>query len=140
VNFPEPRKVRRAPRRRDRQRLGQQAERGQVVAVSHQPGGTYNASADWYLIGGDESALPAIGTILEALPAACSAHVFVEAANKTEELTKIRLVGRGCTTAAHRMSGEGWSRRCRSFRSRMVTVACGSVAKPVSCAISAATC
>jgi NADPH-dependent ferric siderophore reductase len=75
-----------APRRRDRQRLGQQAQRGQVVAVSHQPGGAYNASADWYLIGGDESALPAIGTILEALPAAGSAHVFVEAANKTEEL------------------------------------------------------
>jgi NADPH-dependent ferric siderophore reductase len=65
-----------------------QAQRGQVVAVSHQPGGAYkmDALADWYLIGGDESALPAIGTILEALPAACAAHVFIEAADEAEEL------------------------------------------------------
>ena len=46
----------------------QQAQPGQVVAVSHQPGGAYkvDAEADWYLIGGDEAALPAVGTLLEA--------------------------------------------------------------------------
>jgi NADPH-dependent ferric siderophore reductase len=66
----------------------QQARPAQIVAVSHQPGGAYkvDADADWYLIGGDEAALPAIGTLLEALPAHCSAHVFVEVANEAEEL------------------------------------------------------
>jgi NADPH-dependent ferric siderophore reductase len=66
----------------------EQAKPGQVVAVSHQPGGAYkvHAEANWYLIGGDESALPAIGTLLEALPASCFAHVFVEVADAGEEL------------------------------------------------------
>jgi NADPH-dependent ferric siderophore reductase len=67
----------------------QQAQPGQVVAVSQQPGGAYklDAPADWYLIGGDEAALPAVGTLLEALPASCFAHVFVEVADAEEELT-----------------------------------------------------
>jgi len=66
----------------------QQAQPGQVVAVSHQPGGAYkiDAEADWYLIGGDEAALPAIGTLLDALPASSFAHVFVEVADEAEEL------------------------------------------------------
>ena len=66
----------------------QQAKPGQVVAVSHQPGGAYkiDAEADWYFIGGDEAALPAIGTLLEALPTTCAAQVFVEVANEDEEL------------------------------------------------------
>lgn len=66
----------------------QQAQPGQVVAVSHQPGGAYkiDPQAQWYLIGGDEAALPAIGTLLEALPAHCSAHVFVEVADEAEQL------------------------------------------------------
>jgi NADPH-dependent ferric siderophore reductase len=66
----------------------QQAQPGQMVAVSHQPGGAYkiDPQAQWYLIGGDEAALPAIGTLLEALPAHCSAHVFVEVTNEAEEL------------------------------------------------------
>lgn len=58
------------------------------MAVSHQPGGAYkvDAEADWYLIGGDEAALPAVATLLEALPASCFAHVFVEVADAAEEL------------------------------------------------------
>ena len=66
----------------------QQARPGQMVAVSHQPGGSYKVddAADWYLIGGDEAALPAVGTLLEALPASCFAHVFVEVADAAEEL------------------------------------------------------
>ncbi len=65
----------------------QQARPGQVVAVSQQPGGAYkvDAEAEWYLIGGDEAALPAVGTLLEALPPTGSAHVFVEVANEAEE-------------------------------------------------------
>ena len=66
----------------------QQARPGQLVAISHQPGGAYKvvAEANWYLIGGDEAALPAVGTLLEALPASCFAHVFVEVADGVEEL------------------------------------------------------
>ena len=66
----------------------QQARPGQLIAVSHQPGGAYkvHAEANWYLIGGDEAALPAVGTLLEALPASCFAHVFVEVADGAEEL------------------------------------------------------
>ena len=66
----------------------EQARPGQVVAVSRQPGGAYkvDGAADWYLIGGDEAALPAVATLLEALPASCFAHVFVEVADAAEEL------------------------------------------------------
>lgn len=66
----------------------EQARPGQVVAVSHQPGGAHkvDAEANWYLIGGDEAALPAVATLLEALPASCAAHVFVEVADAAEEI------------------------------------------------------
>lgn len=66
----------------------EQAKPGHVVAVSHQPGGAYkvDAEADWYLIGGDETALPAVGTLIETLPPSCFAHVFVEVADAAEEL------------------------------------------------------
>lgn len=63
------------------------AKVGDVLAVSGQPGGAYNidAAADWYLIAGDESALPGLATILEALPAGKQARVLVEVANRDEE-------------------------------------------------------
>jgi NADPH-dependent ferric siderophore reductase len=58
----------------------QSAKAGDVVAVTL-PGGPYviDAEADWYLLGGDESALPALETILEELPAGKPVHVMVEA-------------------------------------------------------------
>jgi NADPH-dependent ferric siderophore reductase len=44
------------------------------------PGGAYapDPAADWHLIAGDESAIPAIGAAIEALPAGTPAYVFVE--------------------------------------------------------------
>ena len=65
-----------------------QARPGQVVAVSNQPGGAYKVdiAAHWYLIGGDAAALPAMATLLEALPASCFAHVFAEVADGAERL------------------------------------------------------
>ncbi|GAA3764987.1 siderophore-interacting protein [Plantactinospora mayteni] len=42
-------------------------------------------STDWMLLAGDESALPAIGTIVEALPAGAHAHAFVELPDPAEE-------------------------------------------------------
>jgi len=62
------------------------AKAGDVVAMT-QPGGAYavDAAADWYLIAGDESALPAIETILEQLPAGAKSHVIVEVDDAGEE-------------------------------------------------------
>ncbi|MEU3348662.1 siderophore-interacting protein [Streptomyces sp. NPDC006700] len=51
------------------------------------PGGAYapDASADWHLLVGDESALPAIARSLEALPEGATAHAFIEVAGPEEE-------------------------------------------------------
>ncbi|MEV8316973.1 siderophore-interacting protein [Streptomyces sp. NPDC059900] len=51
------------------------------------PGGGYapDAGADWHLIAGDESALPAIAASLEALPEGATAYAFVEVADADEE-------------------------------------------------------
>ncbi|MEU8361448.1 siderophore-interacting protein [Nonomuraea sp. NPDC048882] len=51
------------------------------------PGGAYapSAEADWHLLAGDESALPAIGVALERLPAGAPAKVFIEVENAAEE-------------------------------------------------------
>lgn len=65
----------------------QNARAGDLVAVSGQPGGAYTLApeADWYVIAGDESALPAIGTLLEALPSGVQAQVLVEVPGPAEE-------------------------------------------------------
>ncbi|MGW3291985.1 siderophore-interacting protein [Streptomyces sp. NPDC001002] len=51
------------------------------------PGGAYapNPEADWHLLVGDESALPAIARSLEALPAGAVAHAFIEISGPEEE-------------------------------------------------------
>ncbi|GIG92707.1 siderophore-interacting protein [Plantactinospora endophytica] len=51
------------------------------------PGGGYapDPLADWHLLVGDESALPAIGAALERLPHGVPARVFVEVADADEE-------------------------------------------------------
>ncbi|MFG3712375.1 siderophore-interacting protein [Micromonospora sp. NPDC047730] len=58
------------------------------------PGGAYAPSpdADWHLLVGDESALPAIAAALERLPADAPAVAFVEVADPAEEQ---RLVSPG---------------------------------------------
>ena len=62
------------------------AEPGDVMAVTL-PGGPYtiDETADWYLIAGDESALPAIETILEDLPSGKPAYVIAEVGDASEE-------------------------------------------------------
>ncbi|MEU0471486.1 siderophore-interacting protein [Streptomyces olivaceus] len=51
------------------------------------PGGAYapDTTADWHLLAGDESALPAIARSLEALPDGARAVVFVEVDGPEEE-------------------------------------------------------
>jgi NADPH-dependent ferric siderophore reductase len=63
------------------------AKAGDTAVVSGQPSGAYlpEADADWYVILGDEAALPAIATLLEALPATMRADVFIEVLNANEE-------------------------------------------------------
>ena len=55
------------------------AKPGDVASVSG-PGGGYapDPTADWHLFAGDESALPAIASALEALPATSRGVAFVE--------------------------------------------------------------
>jgi NADPH-dependent ferric siderophore reductase len=52
------------------------------------PGGAYapGTDADWHLLAGDESALPAIAVALEALPEGVEAYAFVEVSGPEEEL------------------------------------------------------
>lgn len=54
----------------------EQAEPGAPVGVIG-PGGGYFPAADGLLIGGDETALPAIARILEALPEGAGAHAII---------------------------------------------------------------
>ncbi len=48
------------------------------------PGGRGIGPADWHLIAGDETALPAIGRILAMLPAAARGEAFIEVADAAE--------------------------------------------------------
>jgi NADPH-dependent ferric siderophore reductase len=62
------------------------AREGDVLRLAG-PGGAYapGDEADWHLLAGDESALPAIGAALEAMPAGVPVHVVVEIDGPAEE-------------------------------------------------------
>ncbi len=63
-----------------------QAQPADEVGVSD-PGGRYSpdATVDWHLLVGDESALPAIATVLAVLPTGANVAVFVEVADAAEQ-------------------------------------------------------
>lgn len=52
------------------------------------PGGAYtpDPAADWHLLVGDESALPAIGAAMERMPAGARVHALVEVQGPDDEL------------------------------------------------------
>lgn len=52
------------------------------------PGGAYtpDPAADWHLLAGDESAIPAIAAALEALPATAIGKAFIEIAGPDDEI------------------------------------------------------
>jgi len=67
------------------------------------PGGGYAPSptADWHLLAGDESALPAIGAALAGMPADRPVHAFIEIENADEE-QKLENPGDAEITWLHR--------------------------------------
>lgn len=60
------------------------AQPGDPVGVMG-PGGNRPPEADWYVLAGDETALPVIARIAESLPAGCRVHAFIEVADAAEE-------------------------------------------------------
>ena len=66
------------------------AEPGQLAYLMG-PSGAYSPdpAADWHLLAGDETALPAIGVALEALPANAIGQVFIEIAGPADEIPLI---------------------------------------------------
>jgi NADPH-dependent ferric siderophore reductase len=67
------------------------------------PGGGYTPSpdADWHLLVGDESALPAIAASLEKLPEGARARAFIEVSGPEEE-QKLESAGDATITWLHR--------------------------------------
>ncbi|MGW6770635.1 siderophore-interacting protein [Streptomyces sp. NPDC055037] len=63
------------------------------------PGGLYvpDPAADWHLLVGDESALPAIAASLERMPAGALVHAFVEVSGAEEEQKVTTPDGTGIT-------------------------------------------
>jgi NADPH-dependent ferric siderophore reductase len=63
------------------------AQPGQQIYLMG-PGGAYtpDPAADWHLLAGDESALPAIAAALEALPANAKGMAFIEVAGQEDEI------------------------------------------------------
>jgi NADPH-dependent ferric siderophore reductase len=60
------------------------AQAGDIVGMTG-PGGGELPPVDWYLLAGDETALPAIGRILQELPATAHAVVRIEVQDAAEE-------------------------------------------------------
>jgi NADPH-dependent ferric siderophore reductase len=63
------------------------AQPGDSLSISG-PGGGYapNPAADWHLLAGDQSALPAIASALAALPATATGLAFIQVADPAEIL------------------------------------------------------
>lgn len=63
-----------------------QAQPGQSLILAG-PGPSYQVDpeADWFVLAGDDAALPAIATILDALPATARARVLLEVADEHEQ-------------------------------------------------------
>lgn len=96
---------------------------GDVVGMIG-PGGLGIATADHYLIAGDETALPAIARILEILPASATGDVVIEVGGAEDELPLhvppsmiLRWVHRGSAPGdlPGAIAALGWQRQGRAF-------------------------
>ena len=65
----------------------EQAAVGQTLTIGG-PGRHYviDPAAEWFLLAGDDTAIPAIATILETLPASATAHVLIEVIDRADEV------------------------------------------------------
>lgn len=74
------------------------------------PGGAYapDPAADWHLLAGDESALPAIAAALEALPADARGHAVIEVSGPESQVALAAPAGIVITwlQSGHRTVGE----------------------------------
>jgi len=94
------------------------ARRGDRLTVCG-PGGAYSPStnADWHLLAGDDTAIPAIRQSLAALPPGAVAEVVVEVAGPEHEVP-LPLTSRTQLRWAHRHAGDGLVDAVRSVRWR----------------------
>lgn len=103
------------------------AKAGDVVGMTGPGGGTIGG-AEWYMLAGDETALPAIGRILGTLPAGAHAVVRIEVSDEGEQqvlksaasldLQWLHRNGAdaGCTdTLAHAVRNVAWPQDGRSI-------------------------
>ncbi len=98
--------------------LGGEAQPGQPIYLMG-PGGAYtpDPAADWHLLAGDESALPAIAAALEALPANAIGKAFIEVAGPEDEIALTAPEGVEVTLGLSRWPGRFGSRGpCRRPR------------------------
>ena len=118
------------------------AEPGDLLTVRG-PGGAYapDPAADWHLFAGDESAIPAIGAALAALPAGATAYVVLEVAGPDHHVDLPSAadveVAVGCTAVSTRRSSRR-SGHCRGGRGGCMR-SCTARPRP-SCTASGPTC
>ena len=108
-------RLRRARRQRGRRSVGRRRATGDVLVFTGPSGGYRpDPAADWHLLVGDESALPAIAASLEALPADAKAVVRLVCDGPAHEIELARRptsTSGGCTAAdAGRRRAAGRSR------------------------------
>jgi NADPH-dependent ferric siderophore reductase len=86
----------------------QRAKAGDQIAIGG-PGGRFSLDPEarhWW-IAGDESALPAVGTLLDALPRSAIAHVILEVSGAEDEIA-LESAARTTVTWHHRRTPDAW--------------------------------
>ncbi|MCP2260042.1 NADPH-dependent ferric siderophore reductase, contains FAD-binding and SIP domains [Streptoalloteichus tenebrarius] len=101
------------------------AEPGDIVGVGA-PGGLTVREADWYLLAGDQTALPAISVILETLPETARGYAFVEVPDAREEQELVHPAGVELVWL-HRGDAPAGTGTALADAARAVTIPDGSV-------------
>jgi NADPH-dependent ferric siderophore reductase len=110
----------------------QRAAVGDQVAIGG-PGGRFalDPSVERWWIAGDESAIPAVGTLLDALPASVVADVHLEVAGRDDEI-ELPTAAKAAITWHHRRAPDAWGEElydaARAADGGLVWVACEAAA------------
>jgi NADPH-dependent ferric siderophore reductase len=111
-----------------------QARVGDPLIVAG-PGGVYvpDPAGDWFLLAGDETAIPAIGTLLEALPPYVEIQALIEVQDESDELSlpahpraHVRWLHRGELFAGAALANALHQVSAPDNRSARIWVACES--------------